>query len=509
MKIHRLLLLLFLINFSGYSQVKYEVSFENPEDHFATVNLRLENLKTGENTLVLPVWTPGYYKILDNPAHIVDFTVTAQDGEEIDWFKTSKNKWSFKNAAAQNVSVSYGVYANRKSVAESNISAEKGFLAATDIFMYPEGSINSPVEVNFKVPAQWQYVSTGLAAIEEDSFYAKNFDMLYDSPFYLGNQKIIRFQELGKDFSLAIATPAGLDEEKIVDDLKKIIKTTTNLMGHIPYENYAFIMMEKGGGGLEHWNSQAVFTRGSFDFESSKAYKDFMNFITHEYFHLYNVKAVRPIELGPFNYSKENYTTMLWVAEGFTVYYEYLIMQRAGLLDQQDVLDFLSSHICSIENSEGKKHMSLERSSYDIWNYFLNRDEITGTTTISYYEKGPIIGFLLDLAIRQESQNRRSLDDVMRYLYDHFYAEEGRGYTEEEFWQVSEKMAGNSLEEIRSYVETTNEPNYTKYLKYAALGLNLEPVSENDGSGGKKFQLIKLEPANELQIKIRNSIIGQ
>ncbi|UAB83284.1 M61 family metallopeptidase [Zunongwangia sp. SCSIO 43204] len=499
-----------VLAFQQNTDLQYQISFENAKDHYAEVKLQYKNLKSTENTLVLPVWTPGYYMILDNPAHIIDFEVKTSSGEPVKWQKTSKNKWLIENAQNEEVVVSYRVYANRKSVAESNISEEKAFLTNTDIFMFPENKINTPVSLQIKLPEQWQEIATGLKELENGQFYAENFDILYDSPFYLGNQKIIEFQQLGKDVILSIATPEGLDEQKFTKDIREIMLRTTDLMQHIPFEDYTFIMMEPGGGGLEHWNSQAVFTYGSMDFKNDHAYKSFMNFLTHEYFHLYNVKAIRPIELGPFDYSKENYTTMLWVAEGFTVYYEYMIMRDAGLLTSQDVLDFLSSHFKAIENKEGKDHMSLERSSFDVWNHFLNNDEITNETTISYYQKGPIIGLLLDIAIRHESENEKSLDDVMRYLYNEYYRKQGRGYTEDEFWQTVATVTGNSLDEIRSYVESTGTPDYEKYLKHAALALDMTPADdEKTEIVEKEYQLIKIEAENKLQSEIRNALLKE
>ena len=481
----------------------YRLSFPEPEKHLVEVELTYDSLEAGPETLVLPVWTPGYYKILDNPAHIIDFAVQGESGDSIIWNKTSKNEWTFENPVPQEVRITYNVYANRKSVAESNVSGEKAFLAGTDIFMFPKVSVEEAVMVDVELPVTWERISTGLERRDGRRFYAKDFNVLYDSPFYLGNQKVFSFREEDKDFTLSVATPEGLKAEAFIADLKKIIRSTTDLMKDIPFEHYSFLLLEEGRGGLEHWNSQAVFTGGDFTFESDKAYKDFMNFITHEYFHLYNAKAIRPIELGPFDYSKENYTTMLWVAEGFTVYFEYRIMRDAGLLSEQDFLDYMSSHIRTVETGEGKHHMSLERSSYDVWIYFLNRNEMTAETTISYYQKGPIIAMLMDLAIRHHTGNRKSLDDVMRHLYIKFYQELQRGYTEEEFWEVSEQIAGVSLEVIRTYVETTTAIDYQKYLRYGALGFR-----KQQGNEDQDYQLVKLAPENQLQEEIQKALLN-
>lgn len=263
-------------------------------------------------------------------------------------------------------------------------------------------------------------------------------------------------------------------------------------------------MMEEGGGGLEHWNSQAVFTNGSFLFNSGKSYTDFLNFIAHEYFHLYNVKAIRPIELGPFDYSKENYTDMLWVSEGLTVYYEYIIMLRAGLLDGQAALNYLGASMGRYENFEGKKHMSLSQSSFDIWLNFFNSDLNAKDVTISYYNKGPVIGLLLDLEIRHLTQNTKSLDDVMRNLYNTYYLKKQRGFKKEEFWAECQMVAGQPLQQLQVYVNSVQEIDYNKYLNYAGLELKVEAAKEEGRQDTFKF--VPTSKPTKAQLAIRKDL---
>lgn len=492
-------------------KMNYSVAFANPESHYLEVVLDFENLKSAETSLILPVWTPGYYLILDTPRYIVDFEASDSSGNSIKWKKKTKNNWVVENGKSSKIKVKYKVFANKKSVAESYVDAEKAFLMPNTIFMHVENAIENPVTLSINPFKKWDRISTGLQPIPESklTFTAKNIDVFYDSPIYLGNQKIINFEHEGKSYSLGIATPQGLNEEKFISDLKKIMTATTSLMKKVPYDYYSYIMMEAGGGGLEHWNSQAIFTTGTYDFKSNEDYTDFLNFVTHEYFHLYNVKAIRPIELGPFDYNKENYTSMLWVSEGFTVYYEYIIMLNAGLLDGKAALKYITESIKRYENIEGSKHMSLSRSSFDIWLNFFNRESNAQQTTISYYNKGPIIGFLLDLEIRNNTKNQKSLDDVMRYLYNEYYEKKQRGFTEAEFWQTAEQIAGKSLVEIRSYVETVNEIDYQKYLKYAGLQIDLSPVNtavKKEDLIERSFEIKELSEASGLQLEIRKSI---
>lgn len=510
-KTNHLLILFFLVLRTTYGQVNmhYEISFKSPDEHYVEIQLICEGLEEGTTTFELPVWSPGYYKILDFPKNIVDFEVKTMDGTSLGWNKTAKNLWQVENEKNKEIFVTYRVYANKKSVAESNVSVDRAFIMPTTMFMHVENGIDNPVTLHIKPYSSWNTISTGLQKREDNFYYAENFDILYDSPIYIGNQETFNFNFNGKSYHLGISNPKGLDETEFIEDLKKIISATTDLMQHVPYENYAFIMMEQGGGGLEHWNSQAVFTSGSFEFKSEEDYTDFLNFITHEYFHLYNVKAIRPFELGPFDYGKENYTDMLWVSEGVTVYYEYILMMRAGLLEPQKALDYLSRSIMRYENLEGNKHMSLSRSSFDIWLNFLSREENTNETTISYYNKGPIIGLLLDLAIRQGSSNKKSLDDVMRFLYTEYYLNQGRGFKKQQFWDVCENMAGVSLDELRRYVEKVSEIDYQKYLDYAGLKIDLSVIEEKDDEPVKRsFQLSEVKNPTKVQASIRAGIFS-
>jgi len=495
------------------AKLNYAVSFENPESHYLEVTLNFDNIHAKKTTLSLPVWTPGYYLILETPRYIVDFEVLDANNKMISWKKNTKNSWVIENGATTKFVVKYRVFANKKSVAESYVDANKAFLMPNTIFMHIENSINNPVTLTLDKNAKWSTISTGLKCIDKNKniYYAENFDIFYDSPIYIGNQKTIDFENEGKTYSLGIATPQGLDDEKFVGDLKKIMSATTSIMQKIPYDHYSYIMMEAGGGGLEHWNSQAIFTKGSFDAKSKQEYTDFMNFVTHEYFHLYNVKAIRPIELGPFDYNKENYTTMLWVSEGFTVYYEYIIMMKAGLLDGKDAIKYLSNSIKKYENEEGSRHMSLSQSSFDIWLNFFNNESNAKQTVISYYDKGPTIGLLLDLEIRNSTNNKKSLDDVMRFLYNEYYMKKKRGFTEAEFWSVCEQTSQKSLDEIKSYVNTVNEIDYQKYLSYGGLQIDLTPIStaeKNDKFTKRNYNISELPNATKLQLEIRKSIFN-
>jgi len=257
-----------------------------------------------------------------------------------------------------------------------------------------------------------------------------------------------------------------------MNDLKKIVETATTLIGDIPYKHYTFIGIGPGAGGIEHLNSASVSFDGTNQTSRQNRLKTYF-FLAHEYFHNYNVKRIRPIELGPFDYDNGNRTKMLWVSEGLSVYYEQMIVKRAGLCTEDELYDAFRSNILAYEGKPGRLYQSLTQSSYETWSdgpFGRTGDDLN--KTISYYDKGPAVGMLLDFNIRHETKNKKSLDDVMRTLYKEFYQQKKRGFTEDEFRQVCEKIAGTSLADVFDYVSTTKEVDYKKYLHYAGLDID-------------------------------------
>ena len=489
-------------------QLHYTVSIDTA-GKYLNVELTATELEGSQTMLKLPVWAPGYYIIMDYPKHIVNFAA-GDASRPLKWEKVGKTGWLVTHNADKSMKVTYRVFANARSVADANVTATRAFIPGNAVYMYIEDRKELPVTVTFNQPSGWEKISTGLDAVQgrQNTYRAKDFDILYDSPTLMGNHMTQFFNLEGRRYEMAFETPEGLEETTFVEDLKKMISASTALIGHVPYEHYCFLFLGPGGGGLEHINSQASFGI-SLHNRNRNAYLSLLYFVTHEYFHLYNVKTIRPIELGPFDYDKEVYTTGLWISEGFTSYYESLLLRRAGITSSEEALRKHNNPIRSIENAEGKLHMSLRQSSYDIWLNFFNRSA-NGNTRISYYTKGQIIGLLTDLAIRQMSNNAKSLDDVMRSLYHDFHIAKNRGFTEEEYWEVCARFAGQALTEIREYVDTTKEIDYVKYLGYAGIDIDMTPLAEQDGSPviQRSWQMSFRDNSKctPLQLAIRNAI---
>jgi len=498
-ELSRLIITVFLLSLpqiiigNPVPEIGFTVSMENPSTRRFHVTMSCNGFGAEDNLFKLPNWTPGYYWIMNYSRNVLDFKASDENGESISFEKEGKNGWRIDINGKTGFKIEYDVYAVNVSVADPFLDLGRGFISPTALFLYPAGHLDNSVEVTVIPYREWSRVSTGLDKVpgKKDTFSAANYDILYDCPILCGNQEVREFEVEGIPHYIAIERAGNSDLEGFVSDLRKVVKATFELMGDVPYKHYTFIIMDQGMGGLEHSNSMAVYSRGDFyDPARSAGNKGWMNFITHEFFHLYNVKSIRPVELGPFDYDSENYTNMLWVSEGFTVYYEYLIMNRAGLIDPDEVLDFLSGNISNYENIPGHLFQSATLSSYDTWINFFNRSGNSSNSTISYYDKGCALGMLLDLAIRNSSEGSASLDDVMRFLYNEYYKKLKRGFTESEFRNVCESFAGSSLSEIfDTYVSTTAPVDYAKYLKYAGVLIDIEPDTLDGAWAGASTRL--------------------
>ena len=499
----------FLITTISYAQSQGSISYiVNVDTAQHYLNVQMDYVKdTPSGTplkLKLPVWAPGYYLIVDYPKNLTDFSASADKGEAT-WRKEGKNAWIISASDADTIRADYRIYCNAHSVAESRVQNDIAFIAPNGIFMHPDNT-QVPVQVTFRLPSNWQHISTGLKLSDCSSsgdgkaytYCADNFDILYDSPLLLGNHHVHHFTHEGHEYEVALETPDGYYESGIEDDWKKVISETTKLMGDVPYDNYCLIHLGAGGGGLEHSNSQACYSNGTWRFNDRAAYINYLGFITHEYFHLYNVKSIRPIELGPFDYDREVFTPLLWVSEGFTVYYETQLMLRAGIITPEELLDELSGYFKNIETHEGQKHMSLRQSSYDIWLNFFNDNANHQATTISYYIKGPVIGLLFDCFIRNNTKGERSLDDLMRLLYNRYFLDAKRGFTEEEFWSAADEIAGTSTALLRHYVDTTDTIDYDALL--SPLGIQLDHNA---------WKLSMQEKPKKNVAKLRKQLLGK
>jgi predicted metalloprotease with PDZ domain len=486
--------------------IGFTVSMSQPHTHLFEVEIRIENdasYAPRQELLVMPVWTPGSYLVREFERHVQDFTATDISGRPLTWEKVNKNSWRITTNGAREWLATYRVYANELSVRTSELNSDHAFWNNSNLLMYPEGRLKHPSTLKVN-PANGWSVATGLPAIKakENTFYATDFDVLYDSPVEASKFKVLSFSVKGVPHFIVIDGEGNYDPERMRTDVQKIVETEVALMGgEIPYHDYTFILhlRANAGGGLEHLNSCALgYPRFGFKMTASdratsaapnadapeRDYRGFLSLVSHEFFHLWNVKRIRPDALGPFDYTKENYTKMLWVAEGITDYYADIALRRAGLISDEDYLKSTAKAIQSLQETPGRLVQSAEESSYDTWIKFYRPDENSVNSQISYYDKGAILGLLLDLEIRKHSKGSKSLDDVMRYLYAEYF-KKNRNYGPEDFQKTCELMAGTSLDQFfNRYVRGKEELNYEAALNAAGLRL--------DTTGGEE---VKVPPA--------------
>jgi len=455
-------------------EMNYSVALDTAGKYLEVELEYRSSRKSKDILLKMPVWAPGYYMIRDYPKHLCDFKATDAGGKSIGWQKEGKNGWRITLPDDGKASVRYRVFADERDVASSRIDSRSAFIAPNGVFMYEDGRKDSPVSVAYVLPSNWKSVSTGLEPVGDRpyTYLASDFDVLYDSPFLIGSHLVRKFRYEGHDYEMALETPDGYEESGFEDSFRKIVSASTEIMQDIPYDRYTLIHMGKGHGGLEHLNSQACYTSGSFRFENRKDWLDYLAFTAHEYFHLYNVKTIRPVELGPFDYDHEVFTPLLWFSEGVTCYYEALILYRSGLATYDEMLELISEYMRMDEKSDGHHHQSLRQCSYDIWLNFMNHDSNHRDVTVNYYSRGPVVGLIMDMEIKRLSQGKHSLDDLMRLLYNRYHKQHNRGFTEEEFWSAVDETAGASMSHIRTIVDQPVDIDYEKYLEPAGLTID-------------------------------------
>ncbi|TWT36742.1 M61 glycyl aminopeptidase [Posidoniimonas corsicana] len=477
--------------------VKFELSALDGASQQFAVTMRLHAPNADAVTLCMPTWTPGYYQLVDYAKEVSGFDATTSTGEALGWTHDEPNCWRVQTGGAGELTVRYRVRAAKQFCANSYLDAKYGYACPTGVFLYQDGRLDQPAEVRLELPSGWQ-AATGLTrvgGVDANRFRADDFDQLYDRPILMGTLERIDFDVNGVPHAMIAPELGRFDRAEFTHHMTRMIESAAALIGETPYQSYQFLGIGPGPGGIEHGNS-CVIGYSPSDGRSPTRSPRFMNFVTHEYFHLFNAKRIRPVELGPFDYSGPNRTRMLWVAEGFTMYYEHLILRRAGLTTTEDMLASLARPIYGYESKPGRLLQSAADAS---WNTWTDGPFGAGEDKISCYDKGAGLALLIDFAIRHASGNERSLDDVMRTLYFDYHKKLGRGYTPDEFRAACEQAAGEPLTDVLGYAWNTAPIDYDTYLGYGGLRLELDRGPE----GGAR--LVPIESPTPRQAAVLES----
>ncbi|GHE47560.1 M61 family metallopeptidase [Sphingobacterium griseoflavum] len=471
------------------SAIDFRIYFQEPQAHYAEIEMNIEQVEQDYVDLKMPVWTPGSYLIREFARHLEGFEAFA-DEQPVAFTKIAKNTWRVENPKRK-LKIRYRVYGFEISVRTNFIDADHAFISPAGTFLYPDGLLHHACTVRIDLPESWQQVSTGLRKLpmEANSYFADNFDILFDSPIEIGNQDIWHFEAAGVPHEFAMVGGGNYNKRQLTEDIQNIIETETLIWGENPNSRYVFIThnYQNGGGGLEHLNSTVLgASRNAYHIDSS--YKNFLSLVAHEYFHLWNVKRLRPIALGPFDYEQENYTEGLWIMEGFTAYYDNLVVRRCGFFSAKEYLNALANEFNLVYNRAGHRIQSAAQASLDTWIKQYRPDENSINSSISYYNKGAMLAAALDIYIIAQTAGKKRLDDVMRAAYQLFYKKEQRGFEEYEFQQLAEAVTGLDLTDIFDAAHDNRELDYNRFFNavgYEMIDLNRD---SQDLSLGIRYQ---------------------
>ncbi|MEL6105028.1 MAG: PDZ domain-containing protein [Planctomycetota bacterium] len=460
-------------------RVSYTVDLTHAANHYVTITM--SGVATAEETeVMMPVWTPGSYLIREYARHIDSMSVTDADGNAIPYRKTRKNRWTLDTKAGQAYRIQYRVYCNEVSVRTNFANHHFAVLNGAATFITPIEQMGQPHDVRLTLPEGWRRSASSLVSQEPHRYTAADFDELVDSPIIAGQLEVFPFEVDGVPHQLVqVGDGAGYwDGTKAAADLQKIVASQAELWRQIPYDRYLFLnVIAEGRGGLEH-DKNCLMLTSRYSYRDPKAYDDWLSLASHELFHAWNVRRLRPAPLRTYDYERETYTDSLWIAEGVTSYFEDVFLVRAGLIDEKEFLKRFSSSISRVETANGRRIQSLRDASYDTWIKFYRPDENSSNTRVSYYSKGAVVALLLDAKIQAETNGKRSLQNVLRKLYDEKLE---TGYTEDEFRNAASEIAGVDLTDwFTDAVDSTKPLDYDAMLQWYGLQFGAEDKDAED-----------------------------
>jgi predicted metalloprotease with PDZ domain len=480
--------------------VRYTVRFPNPSTHYASVEAILPTDGAADAEVFMPVWTPGSYLVREYARNVEGIKVSDANGKPLAFSKSRKNRWRVVTGGSSQIKFSYRVYCREMSVRTNWVEDSFALLNGAPTFVTLVGALKRPHDVRLELPAAWKTTMTGLDEAPDGAphhYLAPDYDTLVDSPILAGNPTVHRFEVDGIPHFLVNEGEGGVwDGARSAADVEKIVRQYRDMWGGLPYRNkYVFLnLLTESGGGLEHRNSVCMMA-SRWATRTHRSYLSWLDLAAHEYFHAWNIKRLRPIELGPFDYENENPTRALWIAEGFTDYYASLTVRRAGLSTQAEYIGTdtppspgsVTSMVAALQATPGRLVQSAEQSSLDAWIKYYRPDENSNNSSISYYTKGAVVGWLLDARIRHATNGAKSLDDLMRLAFERFSGE--RGYTVDEFKETAAQVAGAKLGDFFARaVESTDELDYNEALEWFGLRFKTEAPANGAAKNGTPDQ---------------------
>ncbi|MEM7199868.1 MAG: PDZ domain-containing protein [Planctomycetota bacterium] len=489
------------------NELTYTLDATQPAEHRVHVELRLQPALVSQDRdagieLYLPVWTPGSYMVREYSRHIESFTaVGARTGAALDWSKTSKNTYRVRAPDEGEAIIRYTVYGHELTVRTADFTAEHVFFDGACLFLWPRGAETQRASLHLRVPPDWR-IATQLPTVDGDPSHrvAQGLADIVDAPVLAGRFQEVPFEVLGTPHRFVLDGLDGVSvPETLVPDTVAVIEEAAAIFGgELPYDDYQFLALfaHEGRGGLEHTRSSTLLAPRTA-LHDRRSYDDYLGLVAHEHFHVWNVKRMRPAELWDYDFERENYTRLLWVAEGMTAYYDDLLCCRAGVLPPERYLQILSDQIQAVRNTPGRLVHPLSMASFDAWIKLYRPDENSRNSTQSYYTHGAMAALCLDLTIRSETDGAASLDDVMAELYRTTFGEQ-RGYTRDDLLSCLTRAAGRPLDDlVAALVDGPFDPDFGSLLPPFGVAL----VDRNEGGPylGVHFNPRKLVVASVLR----------
>lgn len=486
--------------------IRYTVRMTRPHSHRFEVTA---HFPAADPSLVVtqPVWSPGSYLVREFSRHVQD--VRAEDGEGRALPLTRIDKRSFRiETGGHAVQLSYSVYANELTVRTSHLDDSHGFFNGANLFLYDEARRSEPHHVRIEAPSGWR-TFTALARHGEE-WVAADYDELVDSPFEVGPHSPLTFEACGIPHEVVLWGDPAVDRERLLADMRRIVETEAALFGGLPgdLQRYVFLVYapERGRGGLEHKASSALLSPRS-SFTTPRGQEEFYYLVAHEYFHLWHIKRIRPRALLPYDYGQENQTRLLWCFEGTTAYYDMLLTRRAGIMPPSRYLMRLGETLTQLHATPGRRVQTLEEASFQAWVKHYRPDENSVNSAISYYLKGEVVSWLLDLTLRRATDNQRSLDDVMRLLWSRYGQGPGAkaGVPEDAIEAVVNEVAGVDLKAFFDRALRSTEELEYEVLSHVGLEVRFRVRESPGDKGGTPARSREAKPRGWLGANVRPS----
>jgi len=482
------------------TDIHYNIVPSNPQAHLFTITCTVSKPEKDGQYLSMPSWIPGSYMIRDFAKNIVTIQASCA-GEDVAMQKLDKQSWRCEPCEGP-LTIVYEVYAWDLSVRTAHLDITHAYFNGTSVFLAVQGQELKPCSVNILQPVgeRYQHWKVATAMVNDGAklhgfgqYRAENYDELIDHPVEMGDFSLATFEVAGVPHDIAITGKHQADMDRLCRDLKIICDHHVTLFGELPeMPRYVFQVMAvgEGYGGLEHRASTSLLcSRDDLPMvgveEVSEEYRSFLGLCSHEYFHTWNIKRIKPDVFMPYELDKESYTHLMWMFEGITSYYDDLALFRTGLINVESYLELVAQNISRILRCPGRFKQSVWNSSYYTWTKFYKQDENSPNAIVSYYGKGALIAMGLDLTIRKATGEASSLDDVMRYLWQH-YGRQGIGVPEETIEGEIADMLGVDLDDFFSrFLRGVEELPLEQWFQEVNIEYHQYAASSTQDKGGK------------------------